>query len=32
MLTPEAILEALRPVQDPELHKSLVELNPLGQD
>lgn len=27
MLTPEAILEALRPFQDPELQKSLVELN-----
>jgi hypothetical protein len=27
MLTPEAILEVLRPVQDPELPKSLVELN-----
>lgn len=25
--TPEAILDALRPVQDPELQKSLVELN-----
>ena len=26
-LTPEAILDVLRPVQDPELRKSLVELN-----
>ncbi len=26
-LTPAAILEALRPVQDPELRRSLVELN-----
>ncbi len=26
-LDPSAILEILRPVQDPELHKSLVELN-----
>lgn len=26
-LTPNAILDVLRPVQDPELHKSLVELN-----
>ncbi|MCS7050247.1 MAG: iron-sulfur cluster assembly protein, partial [Thermomicrobium sp.] len=25
-LTRERILEALRPVQDPELHRSLVEL------
>jgi len=27
MLTPDAILTVLRPVQDPELQKSLVELN-----
>ena len=27
MPTTEAILDALRPVQDPELQKSLVELN-----
>ncbi|RMD69886.1 MAG: iron-sulfur cluster carrier protein ApbC [Cyanobacteria bacterium J149] len=27
MLTPESILEILKPVQDPELQKSLVELN-----
>ncbi|HEY9823852.1 MAG TPA: Mrp/NBP35 family ATP-binding protein [Stenomitos sp.] len=26
-LTPEAVLDVLRPVQDPELRKSLVELN-----
>jgi ATP-binding protein involved in chromosome partitioning len=26
MLTKEAILDALRPVQDPEVHKSIVEL------
>lgn len=27
MLTNEQVLEALKPVQDPELHKSIVELN-----
>ncbi|MEB3228677.1 MAG: Mrp/NBP35 family ATP-binding protein [Synechocystis sp.] len=27
MLTPDAVLSALRPVQDPELQKSLVDLN-----
>ena len=27
MLTVESILEVLKPVQDPELQKSLVELN-----
>ncbi|MEN9205049.1 MAG: P-loop NTPase, partial [Thermostichales cyanobacterium DRC_bins_46] len=30
-LTPDAILEALRPVQDPELRRSLVELNMIRQ-
>ena len=27
MLDTESVLEVLRPVQDPELNKSLVELN-----
>ncbi|MFC3884882.1 P-loop NTPase [Bacillus songklensis] len=27
MLTKEQVLEALKPIQDPELHKSLVDLN-----
>ncbi|KAB1988565.1 iron-sulfur cluster assembly protein, partial [Haemophilus parainfluenzae] len=26
-ITPQPVLEVLRPVQDPELQKSLVELN-----
>ncbi len=26
-VTPEAVIEALRPVQDPELHRSIVELD-----
>ena len=26
MLTPEAVIEALRPVEDPELHRSIVDL------
>lgn len=30
-LTPDAVLEVLRPVQDPELQKSLVELNMIRQ-
>ena len=25
-VTPDAVIEALRPVQDPELHRSIVEL------
>ncbi|MFM7190861.1 MAG: iron-sulfur cluster assembly protein, partial [Microcystaceae cyanobacterium] len=31
MLTPQAVLDVLRPVQDPELQKSLVELNMIRQ-
>ena len=30
-LTPDAVLEVLRPVQDPELQKSLVDLNMIRQ-
>lgn len=30
-LSPAAVLEALKPVQDPELHRSLVELNMIRQ-
>ena len=26
-LTTDAVIDALRPVQDPELHRSIVELN-----
>lgn len=26
-LTPETVIEALRPVEDPELHRSIVDLN-----
>ena len=26
-LTPEIVIEALRPVEDPELHRSIVDLN-----
>ena len=26
-LTPEQVIDALRPVQDPELHRSIVDLN-----
>ncbi|MBF2097096.1 MAG: Mrp/NBP35 family ATP-binding protein [Gloeomargaritaceae cyanobacterium C42_A2020_066] len=30
-LSPASVLEALKPVQDPELHRSLVELNMIRQ-
>ena len=27
VVTPDQVIEALRPVQDPELHRSIVDLN-----
>ncbi|MFM7527128.1 MAG: iron-sulfur cluster assembly protein, partial [Nodosilinea sp.] len=30
-LTPDAVLEVLQPVQDPELQRSLVDLNMIRQ-